>query len=114
MDPLDFLKQEELLRFLRRKKTEISCMDQPHTFLSQLRDYDLVSEKLYQVSKNFEFHPMGLLYWVASQPTENGTRRIMAVLSAKFISPSLSEGNWHIRLHTGLNTTLCISAYFNV
>lgn len=50
MDPLDFLKQEELLLFFHRKKTEISsCMDQPHTFLSQLRDYDLVSEKLYQV-----------------------------------------------------------------
>lgn len=49
MDPLDFLTQEELLRFFRHKKTEMSCMDQPHIFLSQLRDYGLVSEKLYQV-----------------------------------------------------------------
>ncbi|XP_076153862.1 uncharacterized protein LOC143137502 isoform X3 [Alosa pseudoharengus] len=48
MDPLDFLTQEQLLLFFRRKKTEMSCMDQPHTFLTQLRDHDLVSEKLYQ------------------------------------------------------------------
>ncbi|XP_031416570.1 nuclear body protein SP140-like protein [Clupea harengus] len=45
---LDFLTHEELLRFFHRKKTEISCIDQPHTFLRQLRDHDLVSEKLYQ------------------------------------------------------------------
>ncbi|XP_041938998.1 nuclear body protein SP140-like protein isoform X2 [Alosa sapidissima] len=48
MDPLDFLTQDQLLLFFRRKKTEMSCMDQPHTFLTQLRDHDLLSEKLYQ------------------------------------------------------------------
>ncbi|XP_062381810.1 nuclear body protein SP140-like protein isoform X2 [Sardina pilchardus] len=48
MDPLDFLTREQLLLFFRRKKTEMSCMDQPHTFLTQLRDHDLVSEKLYK------------------------------------------------------------------
>ncbi|KAL2078767.1 hypothetical protein ACEWY4_026452 [Coilia grayii] len=48
MDPLDFLTEDELLRFFHRKKTEMSCIDQPHTFLTQLRDYDLVSEKLYE------------------------------------------------------------------
>ncbi|XP_076153849.1 uncharacterized protein LOC143137498 isoform X3 [Alosa pseudoharengus] len=48
MDPLNFLTQEQLLLFFRLKKTEMSCMDQPHTFLTQLRDHDLVSEKLYQ------------------------------------------------------------------
>ncbi|XP_063077084.1 nuclear body protein SP140-like protein [Engraulis encrasicolus] len=48
MDPLDFLPEEDLLLFFRRKKTEMSCIDQPHTFLTQLRDYDLLPEKLYQ------------------------------------------------------------------
>ncbi|XP_056609169.1 nuclear body protein SP140-like protein isoform X2 [Triplophysa dalaica] len=51
MDPLDFLTNEDLLLFLRRKKTEISCMDQPHTFLTQLRDHDLLPEEKYQKIK---------------------------------------------------------------
>ncbi|XP_060759899.1 uncharacterized protein LOC132870279 [Neoarius graeffei] len=48
MDPLDFLTEEEMMQFFHRKKTEISCMEEPHTFLNQLRDHNLVSEKLYQ------------------------------------------------------------------
>ncbi|KAF4080689.1 hypothetical protein AMELA_G00174180 [Ameiurus melas] len=48
MDPLDFLTQEELTKFFHCKKTEISCMEEPHTFLNQLRDYNLVPEDLYQ------------------------------------------------------------------
>ncbi|MCI4395314.1 hypothetical protein PGIGA_G00178850 [Pangasianodon gigas] len=48
MDPLDFLTQEELIRFFHCKKTEISCIEEPHTFLHQLRDHNLVPEKLYQ------------------------------------------------------------------
>ncbi|XP_034157374.2 nuclear body protein SP140-like protein isoform X1 [Pangasianodon hypophthalmus] len=48
MDPLEFLTQEELTRFFHCKKTEISCMEEPHTFLHQLRDHNLVPEDLYQ------------------------------------------------------------------
>ncbi|KAK2916025.1 hypothetical protein Q8A67_000399 [Cirrhinus molitorella] len=49
MDPLDFLTNEELLFFLHRKKTEISCIEQPlNRLLTQLRDHDLVPEKLFE------------------------------------------------------------------
>ncbi|XP_016370227.1 nuclear body protein SP140-like isoform X3 [Sinocyclocheilus rhinocerous] len=48
MEPLNFLTTEELLFFLHRKKTEISCIEQPHRFLTQLRDHDLVPEKLFE------------------------------------------------------------------
>ncbi|XP_016150273.1 nuclear body protein SP140-like protein isoform X3 [Sinocyclocheilus grahami] len=48
MEPLNFLTTEELLFFLHRKKTEISCIEQPHRFLSQLRDHDLVPEELFE------------------------------------------------------------------
>ncbi|XP_067237684.1 nuclear body protein SP140-like protein isoform X2 [Chanodichthys erythropterus] len=51
MDPLDFLTNEQLLLFLRRKKTEISCIEQPHAFLTQLRDHDLMPEKLFEKVK---------------------------------------------------------------
>ncbi|KAI5087462.1 nuclear body protein SP140-like protein [Silurus meridionalis] len=48
MDPLDFITNEELMKFFHCKKTEISCTEEPHTFLKQLRDHNLVPEKLYQ------------------------------------------------------------------
>ncbi|KAM4530536.1 uncharacterized protein PAE49_022997 isoform 2-T2 [Odontesthes bonariensis] len=48
MDPLDFLKSEELLRFFHCRKTEISSLENPHTFLSQLRDHNLIPEDRYQ------------------------------------------------------------------
>ncbi|XP_059204937.1 nuclear body protein SP140-like protein isoform X2 [Centropristis striata] len=49
MDPATFwLDDEELLRFFHRHKTEMSCMENPHTFLSQLRDHDLVPEDRYK------------------------------------------------------------------
>ncbi|KAG7460090.1 hypothetical protein MATL_G00217430 [Megalops atlanticus] len=48
MDPLDFLTDEELLRFFHCKKTEMSCIEQPRTFLNQLRDYNLVPEDIYK------------------------------------------------------------------
>ncbi|KAI4881416.1 hypothetical protein NFI96_027090 [Prochilodus magdalenae] len=48
MDPLDFLTKEELIRFFHCKKTEMSCMEEPHIFLHQLRDHNLVPEKLYK------------------------------------------------------------------
>ncbi|XP_050957954.1 uncharacterized protein LOC127159050 [Labeo rohita] len=52
MDPLDFNTNEELLFFFHRKKTEISCIKQPHRLLTQLRDHDLVPEKLFENVKN--------------------------------------------------------------
>ncbi|MCI4395315.1 hypothetical protein PGIGA_G00178870 [Pangasianodon gigas] len=45
---LDMIPQEELVKFFRSNKTQISCMDEPHTFLNQLRDNSLVPEDLYQ------------------------------------------------------------------
>ncbi|XP_059408383.1 nuclear body protein SP140-like protein isoform X2 [Carassius carassius] len=51
MDQLDFLTNEELLFFFHRKKTEISCIEQPHRLLTQLRDHDLVPEKLFETVK---------------------------------------------------------------
>ncbi|XP_060721428.1 sp110 nuclear body protein-like isoform X1 [Tachysurus vachellii] len=52
MDQLNFLTHDELVSFFRRKKAEISCMEEPHIFLRQLRDHDLVPEDLYkEVSK---------------------------------------------------------------
>jgi len=48
IDPLDFLTNEELQLFLHRKKTEISCIEQPHAFLTQLRDHDLMPEELFE------------------------------------------------------------------
>ncbi|XP_042183225.1 nuclear body protein SP140-like protein isoform X5 [Oncorhynchus tshawytscha] len=48
MDPLDFLTDEELLRFFRCSRTEMSCMEQPHTFLNQLRDHHLIPEEMYK------------------------------------------------------------------
>lgn len=52
MDPLDFLSRNDLLKFFHRKKTEISCIEDPHTFLNQLRDHDLVPEDLYQAREH--------------------------------------------------------------
>ncbi|XP_018598466.1 nuclear body protein SP140-like protein isoform X2 [Scleropages formosus] len=48
MDPLDFLTDEQLLQIFHCKKTEMSCIEQPHTFLNQLRDHDLIPEDKYK------------------------------------------------------------------
>ncbi|KAJ7992101.1 hypothetical protein DPEC_G00275060 [Dallia pectoralis] len=48
MDRLDFLSNEELLRFFRCTRTEMSCMEQPHIFISQLRDYDLIPDEMFK------------------------------------------------------------------
>uniref|UniRef100_UPI0037E7AF72 nuclear body protein SP140-like protein n=1 Tax=Semicossyphus pulcher TaxID=241346 RepID=UPI0037E7AF72 len=48
MDPLDFLEPDELLRFFRCHKTEMSCVENPHTFINQLRDHNLVPEDRYK------------------------------------------------------------------
>ncbi|XP_035626716.1 nuclear body protein SP140-like protein isoform X5 [Oncorhynchus keta] len=48
MDPLDFLTDKQLLQFFCCSKTEMSCMEQPHTFLNQLRDHHLIPEKMHK------------------------------------------------------------------
>ncbi|XP_023672318.1 uncharacterized protein [Paramormyrops kingsleyae] len=48
MNPLDFKTNEELTGFFRCKKTELSCMEQPQTFLRQLRDHGLIPEDKYK------------------------------------------------------------------
>ncbi|XP_026181999.1 nuclear body protein SP140-like protein isoform X2 [Mastacembelus armatus] len=45
---LDFLESEELLRFFHCNKTEMSLMENPQTFLRQLRDYDLIPDDRYK------------------------------------------------------------------
>uniref|UniRef100_A0A3P8WPW1 SP110 nuclear antigen, tandem duplicate 3 n=1 Tax=Cynoglossus semilaevis TaxID=244447 RepID=A0A3P8WPW1_CYNSE len=44
MDPLNFLESTELLQFLHYHKTELSCIEKPHTLLSQLKDHNLIPE----------------------------------------------------------------------
>ena len=46
---MDWLGDNELLLFFRRSKTVMSCMENPQTFLRQLRDHDLLLEDRYQV-----------------------------------------------------------------
>ncbi|KAF3846694.1 hypothetical protein F7725_003772 [Dissostichus mawsoni] len=48
MEPMDWLGDNELLLFFRRNKTEMSCMENPQTFLRQLRDHDLLMEDSFQ------------------------------------------------------------------
>ncbi|XP_029364479.1 nuclear body protein SP140-like isoform X2 [Echeneis naucrates] len=48
MDPLDFLEPKQLLLFFHCSKTELSLMDNPHAFLSQLRDHNLIPDDRYQ------------------------------------------------------------------
>ncbi|XP_077414797.1 uncharacterized protein LOC144044334 isoform X2 [Vanacampus margaritifer] len=45
---MDFPGDEELLQFFHCSKTEMSCMENPHTFVRQLRDYDLIPEHFYK------------------------------------------------------------------
>ncbi|KAL0992663.1 hypothetical protein UPYG_G00096420 [Umbra pygmaea] len=47
-DPLDGLSNEDLLELLRCNRTKISCLEQPHTFLFQLRDDKVIPEQTYQ------------------------------------------------------------------
>ncbi|XP_011476748.1 sp110 nuclear body protein isoform X1 [Oryzias latipes] len=48
MDPLDFLESAQLQRFFQSRKTELSCLENPQTFLSQLRDYNIIPEDRYK------------------------------------------------------------------
>lgn len=42
------MEEKQLLRFLHLKKTELSCMENPLTFVCQLRDYNLIPEEQYK------------------------------------------------------------------
>ncbi|CAL8235414.1 unnamed protein product [Arctogadus glacialis] len=48
MNPLEELDKRQLREFFRRNKTEMSCMDNPQTFLNQLRDNKLIPEEKYK------------------------------------------------------------------
>ncbi|XP_060945637.1 nuclear body protein SP140-like protein isoform X2 [Limanda limanda] len=77
MDPLDFLKREELLRFFHCNKKVMSCMENPGTFLCQLRDHDLIPEDRYtKVSRmkkkeNMKAALYDVLDWVERERSHN-------------------------------------------
>ncbi|XP_074511424.1 uncharacterized protein LOC141780193 isoform X1 [Sebastes fasciatus] len=77
MDPMDWLEEDELLRFFRRHKTEMSLMENPHTFLNQLRDHDLVPEDHYKkVSRmkskdNIKKGLYGILDWLEKERSKS-------------------------------------------
>ncbi|XP_060945639.1 nuclear body protein SP140-like protein isoform X1 [Limanda limanda] len=77
MDPLDFLEPEELLRFLHCNKTEMSCMENPSTFLCQLRDHDLIQEDRYtkmirmRKKENMRTALYDLLDWVEREQSQH-------------------------------------------
>ncbi|XP_057672994.1 nuclear body protein SP140-like protein [Corythoichthys intestinalis] len=45
---MEFPGEEVLLELFHRSKTELSCMENPHTFIRQLRDYRLIPEEFYK------------------------------------------------------------------
>uniref|UniRef100_A0A4W5QAM3 Nuclear body protein SP140-like protein n=1 Tax=Hucho hucho TaxID=62062 RepID=A0A4W5QAM3_9TELE len=73
MDPLEFLTDKKLLQFFRCSRTEMSCMEKPHTFLNQLRDHHLIPEKMYKkliLIRSKELREKGVyqvLDWVESE-----------------------------------------------
>ncbi|XP_074511437.1 nuclear body protein SP140-like protein isoform X2 [Sebastes fasciatus] len=77
MDPMDWLKKDDLLRFFRRHKTEMSSMENPHMFLNQLRDHDLVPEDHYkEVSRmkskdNIKKGLYGILDWLEKERSKS-------------------------------------------
>eukprot|EP00066_Takifugu_rubripes_P012746 XP_011602012.1 PREDICTED: nuclear body protein SP140-like protein isoform X1 [Takifugu rubripes] len=48
MDPIEALGNADLLQFFHSHKTEMACMEKPLTFLTQLRDHDLLPEDSYR------------------------------------------------------------------
>ncbi|XP_023991511.1 nuclear body protein SP140-like protein isoform X1 [Salvelinus sp. IW2-2015] len=52
MDIFNFLTDEQLLRFFRCSRAEMLCMEQPHTFLNQVRDHHLIPEEMYKQAVN--------------------------------------------------------------
>ncbi|XP_037647796.1 nuclear body protein SP140-like isoform X3 [Sebastes umbrosus] len=77
MDPMDWLEKDDLLRFFHRHKTEMSLMENPHTFLNQLRDHDLVPEDHYKkVSRmkskdNIKNGLYGILDWLEKERSKS-------------------------------------------
>ncbi|KAF7654255.1 hypothetical protein LDENG_00071820 [Lucifuga dentata] len=77
MDPLDFLEPEELLRFFRCNKTEMSCFDKPQTFLRLLRDNNLIPEDRYKKvirmksKENMKQGLYGVLDWLEEERSEH-------------------------------------------
>lgn len=77
MDPIDFLEREELLRFFHRHKTEMSLMENPQTFLNQLRDHNLIPEDHYKkVSRmkskdNMKKGMYGILDWLEREQSDH-------------------------------------------
>ncbi|TRY99093.1 hypothetical protein DNTS_012368, partial [Danionella cerebrum] len=53
---LDFFTNEQLLRYFRRKKTQISTIEQPRMLLSHLRDHGLLRDDLYKAGNTLSRH----------------------------------------------------------
>lgn len=52
IDLLELVPRAVMVSFFKRKKTAISSqVDNTHTFLTQLRDHNLLSEDLYQARR---------------------------------------------------------------
>ncbi|XP_074511430.1 uncharacterized protein LOC141780196 isoform X2 [Sebastes fasciatus] len=99
MDPMDWLEEDELLRFFRRHKTEMSLMENPHTFLNQLRDHDLVPEDHYkEVSRmkskdNIKKGLYGILDWLEKERSKSIKNFWRCVFREKILNqyPTLRE-----------------------
>ncbi|XP_024920516.1 autoimmune regulator isoform X1 [Cynoglossus semilaevis] len=52
MDLLNVMEPTELLQFLHYHKTELSCIEKPHTLLCQLKDHNLIPEDRYKKLTN--------------------------------------------------------------
>ncbi|XP_053708153.1 uncharacterized protein LOC128751270 isoform X3 [Synchiropus splendidus] len=48
MEPLELFESPDLLRFFRRHKTELSCLEQSYMLLGKMRDCDLIPEDRYK------------------------------------------------------------------
>ncbi|XP_072224491.1 uncharacterized protein [Leuresthes tenuis] len=77
MDQLYFLESEELLQFFHCRKTEMSSLENPHTFLSQLRDHNLIPEDRYKKvirmrsKENMRQAIYEVLDWLESERSEH-------------------------------------------
>ncbi|XP_074513308.1 uncharacterized protein LOC141781438 [Sebastes fasciatus] len=99
MDPMDWLEEDELLRFFRRHKTEMSSMENPHMFLNQLRDHDLVPEDHYKkVSRmkskdNIKKGLYGILDWLEKERSKSIKNFWRCVFREKILNqyPTLRE-----------------------
>nr|XP_046271228.1 nuclear body protein SP140-like protein isoform X2 [Scatophagus argus] len=112
MDPLDFLEPDELLRFFHCNKTEMSCMEKPHTFITQLRDHNLIPEDRFKKisrmksKENLKKALYELLDWFETQRAEHikvfwGSVFKETILShystLRLLRNSLMDGSFHFR-----------------